>query len=372
MLKRCLSWQTEHVARWAALAAAVGAVAIAGCGSSSSSSSSSSGASSSASGSSSSTAAAAVSGSGGSLCVSSLVGYAIVPELLQTWKDTASANHLSYTASIAGGDATTAHSNTQSCVTRHAKVTVNITTPDTIMAAPVHQAVSQGDFYIGQYAGTPAPGETMSIGPNDAGMSKQLFNWVEANMVKKGIKPVVLALNTPAFPVVVQRIDTFDALAKAAGWKIVGPTDISATNPTTDATSKTAAALQSNPDINLVLAYTDDVSFGIEAAVREANKTKTVKIVEYEGLEPTYAQMRHHSSIVGAVAGAPIDAYDKLEKWAVRQMLAGKFKAGTIAQCIGPLITDANVPPPGQNNPGGSCVIGGKTYSYSQLVALAS
>jgi ABC-type sugar transport system substrate-binding protein len=357
---------------WALGVVLLGVLVLAGCGSSSSSSSSGS------------------SGSGntaskGTLCVGSLVGFAIVPDLMKIWQDTATKNNMQFTSAIASpeGDLNSASANIQSCVRKKAKVTVNITTPDKTQAAAINQTTSAGNFFVGQYAGAPIPGETESIGPNDPGMSKQLFDWAQQNIATGGKKPVVLALTTSAFPVVVDRIGSFVKLAQAAGWKVVGPTELRPADVATDATSKTAAALRSNPDINVILAYTDDVTAGAAPAVRDAGKSKQVKVLAWEGLEPTYAAMRAKTSLVAAVAGAPIDVMNDLQVWSVRKMLAGTFAKGSIWRCVGPLITPANVPPKGQPNKGGTCqegtqvdslgaVVGGTTYSAAQIKAMAA
>jgi ABC-type sugar transport system substrate-binding protein len=344
-----------------ALGALIVIVVLAGCGSSSSSSSSGSSGSSSAS----------TASKGGLLCVSSLVGIAIVPELFETWKNTAEKNGMSYKQAIAEpeGSLNGAQANAASCIRAKAKVLVNITTEDKALPATISQQTKAGNYYVGQYSGEPVPNETLSIGPDNAGMSKQLFEYAQQHIEKTGKKPVVLLLTTSAFPVVVERIDTFSALAKKAGWKLVGPLEVAANNVAADSTSQTAAALRSNPDINAVLAYTDEVSAGASPAIKAAGKE--AQILEYEGLEGTYSSMRAGNSLVSVVAGAPIRAYNELEISSVREMLAGKYKAGTKARCVGPVITKENVPAKGQLNPGGSCVVNGKSYSYEELKKLA-
>lgn len=321
----------------------------------------------------------------GALCVGSLVGFAIVPDLMTIWKDTAAKNGMTFSSTIANpeGDLNSAQANIKSCVRKKAKVTVNITTPDTTLAAPINQTESAGNFYVGQYSGAPVPNQTMSLGPNDPGMSKQLFDWAQKNLATGGKKPTVLALTTSAFPVVVNRIGSFVALAKAAGWNVVGPEELRPDKVARDAESKTAAALRSNPDINIVLAYTDDVTAGVTPAVNDAGKQDQVKVLAWEGLEPTYAEMRSGKGLVAAVAGAPIDVMNDLQVWSVRQMLAGDFPKGSIWRCIGPLITPDNVPAKGEPNKGGSCqegtsidklgaVVGGTTYTADQLKAKAN
>jgi ribose transport system substrate-binding protein len=322
---------------------------------------------------------------GGSICVGSLVGFAIVPDLLRIWKDTAEKNGMSYSSAIASpeGDLNSAQSNIKSCVRKKATVTVNITTPDATLAAPIKQTESAGNFFVGQYSGAPVPGQSLSISPDDPAMSKQLFDWAKTNIADKGTKPVVLALTTSAFPVVVNRIGSFSKLAKAAGWKVIGPTELRPDKVATDATSKTAAALRANPDINIILAYTDDVTAGAAPAVRDAGKAGQVKVLAWEGLEPTYADMRAGKSLVAAIAGAPIQIMNDLQVTQVRQMLAGNYQKGQIWRCVGPLITPENVPAKGEPNQGGSCqqgtkiddlgaVVGGKTFTADQLASMAA
>jgi ABC-type sugar transport system substrate-binding protein len=340
---------------------AIGGLVASGCGSNSSSSAKPSTGSE--------TTSAAT--KGGEICVSSLVGFAIVPDLLQIWKDTATKNGMTVKTAIADpeGDLNAASANVKSCVRNKAKVTVNITTPDKTQAASIKQTMGAGNFYIGQYAGDPVPGQTMSIGPDDAGMSKQLFDYAKAHIANTGKPPVVLTETTSAFPVVVARVGSFTKLAKAAGWKVVGPVELPADKVATTATSKTASELRSNPDINIVLSYTDDVTAGASPAIKDSGKD--VKILAYEGLETTYAGMRAGNSLVAAVAAAPIDIYNDLQVWSVRNMLSGKFQPDTIARCIGPLITPDNVPAKGEPNKGGSCLVGTTTYSAEQLKAMA-
>lgn len=346
---------------------AVGALAIgglvAGCGSDDDSSSGDSGAAASTT--------AAAPKDGGEICVSSLVGFAIVPDLLNIWKDTAAKNGMTIKTAIADpeGDLNAASANVKSCVRDKAKVTVNITTPDKTQAASVKQTTGAGNFFVGQYSGDPVPGQTMSIGPNDAGMSKQLFDFAKEHIASTGKPPVVLTLTTSAFPVVVARVGSFTALAKEAGWKVVGPVELPADKVATTATSKTASELRSHSDINMLLSYTDDVTAGASPAIKDSGKD--VKILAYEGLETTYAGMRTGDSLVAAVAAAPIDIYNDLQVWSVRDMLAGKFQPDTVARCIGPLVTPENVPAKGEPNKGGSCLVGKTPYTAEELKAKA-
>jgi ABC-type sugar transport system substrate-binding protein len=323
--------------------------------------------------------------SNGSICVSSLVGFAIVPDLLRIWEDTAKKNNMEFSSTIASpeGDLKSAQSNVNSCVRKKSKVTVNITTPDATLQAPIKQTTAAGNFFVGQYSGAPVEGGTMSLSPDDPAMSKLLFDWAKENLADKGTKPVVLPLTTSAFPVVVNRIGSFSKLAKDAGWKVLGPQELRPDKVAADATSKTAAALRSNPDVNIILAYTDDVTAGAAPAVRDANKQDQVKVLAWEGLEPTYAEMRAGKSLVAAIAGAPIQIMNDLQVWAVRGMLDGTFKKGSVWRCVGPLITTDNVPPKGEPNKGGSCeegtevddlgaVVNGKTYTADQLTEMAA
>jgi hypothetical protein len=71
-------------------AIAVAGLVIAGCGSSSSSDSTGS-----------SSDGGEKTADNGTLCVSSLVGYSIVPDLLKTWSNAAEANGMKYTSAIA-------------------------------------------------------------------------------------------------------------------------------------------------------------------------------------------------------------------------------------------------------------------------------
>jgi ribose transport system substrate-binding protein len=323
--------------------------------------------------------------SNGAICVSSLVGFAIVPDLLRIWEDTAKKNNMTYSSAIASpeGDLASAQSNVNSCVRKKAKVTVNITTPDETLKAPIKQTTAAGNFFVGQYSGAPVEGGTLSLSPDDPAMSKQLFDWAKENLADKGTKPVVLPLTTSAFPVVVNRIGSFSKLAKDAGWEVLGEQELRPDKVAADATSKTAAALRSKPDINVILAYTDDVTAGAAPAVRDAGKEDQVKVLAWEGLEPTYAEIRAGKSLVGAIAGAPIQIMNDLQVWAVRGMLDGSLKKGSVWRCVGPLITPDNVPPKGEPNKGGSCqegtevddlgaVVNGKTYTAEQLTAMAA
>ncbi len=324
------------------------------------------------------------SASNGSICVGSLVGFAIVPDLMRIWKDTAKQNNMEFSSSIANpeGDLNSAQANINSCVRKKATVTVNITTPDETLAAPIAQTTKAGNFYVGQYSGAPAPDQTMSLSPDDPAMSKQLFDWAKENIADKGEKPVILPLTTSAFPVVVNRIGSFVALAKKAGWEVLPEQELRPDRVATDATSKTAAALRSNPDVNIVLAYADDVTAGVTPAVRDAGKTDQVKVLGWEGLEPTYADMRAGNSLVAAIAGAPIQVMNDLQVWAVREMLDGSFEKGSVWRCVGPLVTPENVPAKGEPNKGGSCdkgteiddlgaVVGGETFSAEEITSMA-
>lgn len=324
------------------------------------------------------------SASNGSICVGSLVGFAIVPDLMRIWKDTAEQNNMEFSSAIANpeGDLNSAQANIKSCVRKKATVTVNITTPDETLAAPIAQTTNAGNFYVGQYSGAPAPDQTMSLSPDDPAMSKQLFDWAKENIADKGEQPVILPLTTSAFPVVVNRIGSFVALAKKAGWEVLPEQELRPDRVATDATSKTAAALRSNPDLNIVLAYADDVTAGVTPAVRDAGKADQVKVLGWEGLEPTYADMRAGNSLVAAIAGAPIQVMNDLQVWAVREMLDGSFDKGSVWRCVGPLVTPDNVPAKGEPNKGGSCdkgteiddlgaVVDGETYSADELASMA-
>jgi ABC-type sugar transport system substrate-binding protein len=308
---------------------------------------------------------------GGELCVSSLVGYAIVPNLLEIWKDTAQKNGMEYSQAIADpeGSLQSAHSNLESCIRNQAKVAVNITTPDETLAPSISKLQSQGGFYIGQYAGEPVSEEALSIGPDDAGMSKQLFEYAEENLVKPGEKPTVLAITASEIPVVVARVDSFVEYAEEAGWNVVGPVQIPGTNVAQQTASKTAAALASNPNINMMLAFTDEVTSGAEPSIREAGAE--VNILAYEGLEPTYSKMREGKSMVAAVASAPIQVYNDLQIWAVGQMLAGEWENGTVAKCLGTVVTEENVPAPNTPNEGGECTVNETEYSAEELTKMA-
>jgi ribose transport system substrate-binding protein len=323
--------------------------------------------------------------SNGAICVSSLVGFAIVPDLLRIWEDTAKKNNMEFSSAIASpeGDLNSAQSNVNSCVRKKSKITVNITTPDATLQAPIKQTTAAGNFFVGQYSGAPVEGQTLSLSPDDPAMSKQLFDWAKENLADKGTKPVVLPLTTSAFPVVVNRIGSFSKLATDAGWKVLKPQEMRPDKVAADATSKTAAALRNNPDVNIILAYTDDVTAGAAPAVRDAGKEDQVKVLAWEGLEPTYAEIRAGKSLVAAIAGAPIQIMNDLQVWAVRGMLDGSFAKGSSWRCVGPLITPDNVPPKGEPNKGGSCqegtelddlgaVVNGKTYTAEQLASMAA
>jgi ABC-type sugar transport system substrate-binding protein len=340
-------------------AIAVAGLVIAGCGSSSSSDSTAS------------SDGGEKTADNGTLCVSSLVGYSIVPDLLKTWSNAAEANGMKYTSAIADpeGDVQSSQANLESCVRDEAKVAVNITTPDETLAPSIQKLGSNGDFYIGQYSGEPVAGQALSFGPNDEGMSKQLFDFAEENLVKTGEKPTVLAITSSAIPVVVVRVGEFVRLAEEAGWNVVGPIEIEPVNVAQQTASKTAAALRSNPDINMMLAFTDEVTSGAEPAIRDAGAD--VNILSFEGLEPTYSKMREGNSLVAAVAAAPMQVYNDYSTWAVSRMLGDEWEADTVTKCLGTVVTPENVPPPNTLNQGGECVENGTSYSADELTKLA-
>ncbi|MGE3822452.1 MAG: hypothetical protein AB7I30_23805, partial [Isosphaeraceae bacterium] len=198
----------------------------------------------------------------GTLCVSSLVGYSIVPQLLETWEIAAKANSMKYTSAIADpeGDVQSSQANLESCARDESKVAVNITTPDETLAPSINKIGSYGGHYIGQYSGEPVSGQALSFGPYDEGMSKQLFDYAKENLVKPGETPTVLAITSSAIPVVVVRVGAFVKLAEEAGWNVVGPVEINPVNVSQQTASKTAAALRSDPNINMMLAFTDEVT----------------------------------------------------------------------------------------------------------------
>jgi ABC-type sugar transport system substrate-binding protein len=354
----------------AALGILAVAAVIAGCGGSGSSSASGSTSTASSSG---GGEPANSEETGGVLCATSLTNVGLVGEFVKSYKQVAQKYGMEFTEKIANpeGDLASAQSNIQSCTTAGAKIIAGIATENTAVSSLIRRASESGIAYIGDYAGEVTPGVALNIAPADEEMSKQLAEYAKESLEEAGHPLNVMTLGESALPVVVRRISSFEKDAEEAGWNIAESAELDITNVAGSATQKVAAALRSHPEIDVIVSPFDAPTAGAEAAIKQTGDSN-VKILSYEGLEPTFAQMRSGKSPIAAIAGAPVEVFNDVRLWAVGQILQGKLPEGTEASCIGPLITNSNIPKPEETIQGGSCEIGGKPYSSAQLEKMAA
>jgi ribose transport system substrate-binding protein len=308
---------------------------------------------------------------GGSLCVTALVSVGLVADYLDSYQGVADETGLKLDEKIANpeGDLAAALSNIDSCVRDKADAVVGIATENAAAAQSIKKAAKAGIPYIGDFSGKPVEGVAFNMKEDEAAASDLLFEFAEREFASGDDKPTALLINASPLPAVVARIGRFKELADQAGWNLE-EVELDLANPAGSTTEKVSAALRSNSDISVIVSPWDDPTAGAVAALRQAQNEDT-KVLSYDGLETTWAQMRTGNSPVVAVAAFPTGAFNDLRLWAIPQVIKGDIPAGTKAECVGPLVTVDNVPEEGERTLGGSCTVGKDQYSAEELTDLA-
>jgi ABC-type sugar transport system substrate-binding protein len=315
--------------------------------------------------------AANVSATGGVLCMPSLTNLGLVAKFISGYTQIAKVHGMTFDQKISNpqGDLNSATSNIQSCIDAKAKIIAGVAIQPAAVRTKIAAAKKAGAFYIADYGGDSVKGVDLNIISDDSAMSAQLVQYAKKSLANHQ-KLDIFAMTASPLAVVRRRMGSFLADARKQGWKISGTTEINLTDPAGSATRAVAAALARDPKINVIASPWDDPTAGIVAALREAGNSK-VKVLSYEGLEPTLALMRAGKSPVVAIAGAPESVLNDLRAYEIDKMLKGTFKGTVNAPCVGELITNKNIPATGQELPGGGCKLNGVSYSAAKLKALA-
>jgi ABC-type sugar transport system substrate-binding protein len=314
---------------------------------------------------------AGASATGGALCMPSLTNLGLVAKFISGYTRIAKVHGMTFVQKISNpqGDLNSAISNIQSCIDAKAKVIAGVAIQPAAVRTKITAAKKAGAYYIADYGGDSVPGVDLNIISDDSAMSAQLVGYAKSSLANHE-KLDIFALTASPLAVVRRRMGSFLSGARKNGWKISAIAQIDLRDPAGSATRAVAAALARDPNINVIASPWDDPTAGIVAALREAGNSK-VKVLSYEGLEPTLALMRAGKSPVVAIAGAPESVLNDLRAYEIDKMLKGTFTGTVNAPCVGELITKSNIPATGQELPGGGCHLNGVVYSASKLKSLA-
>lgn len=300
----------------------------------------------------------------GSLCVVSLVKVGAALSNLELLQAVAEDNNLEYNENVAEGDFDTAISQIQTCARdQDTAAIVSVALEN----AAVEQAISnaeQNDIpFISEYGGEPTAEQTFAVEMDEEHASQLLADYVAENI---GEELEYIMVTAEPLPTVRDRVATFQAAAEP-GWDEVGSVELDLMSPAEGTATLLESELRANPDVDLIVTPWDDPAAGAVTAIRQTGSEDT-RVVTYDGVEATWAQMRAGDTPIVAVAGQPTVAVGGMVNRQLKRILDGQEPEQKRVLCQGPLVTqEENIPDENQPLGGGTCLLDGETLPAEEL-----